>query len=475
VGQGLARILGLVITMVMARVLLKEDLAAFRQTFLAYSTVVPLLSLGVGQGMYYFLPTEKARLRGRVTDGIAALGAMGCLFAVFLVLGGNEILARGFANPQVARLLLWMIPFTIISLPATAAESVLVARDRVMLASAFGVGRQILICVATLVPLVFWKNAEAPLIGNVVAATLMGCVAIGLMIRSVPNDSFMPSLAGIKELLFFTVPLALAGMFGALAMQLDKFIVAVLCSPEEFAVYSLGAIEVPLIAVVTSALTAVTLADMRKSVVADNKHEALRLFREVATKSSYVILPIMLFLMITADTFIEYLYSDAYKDSAVPFRIYLTLLPIRTVVFGSLIMAFGRNRFILFRAMIGLALNAVLSTILVWNFGPWGAVVATVTTIYLWDVPANIYVLSQELQNRWYEILPFREYGNVCLALVPLVVISIIIAGTVESIHAEFALIAMCFAAYLAVYWNDRLYSYRDLNAKIASALGRRK
>ena len=102
-GQAFSRLIGLAVMMLMARVLLKEDLAAYRQAFLAYLAVGPMLSLGVGQGMYYFLPSETERLRGRVADGVAALGAMGVLFALFIGLGGNELLAQRFSNPQVCQ------------------------------------------------------------------------------------------------------------------------------------------------------------------------------------------------------------------------------------------------------------------------------------------------------------------------------------------------------------------------------------
>ena len=57
-GSASGRLIGIITTMIMARVLAKEDLAAYRQAFLAYETVTPLLALGVSQGMYYFLPAE---------------------------------------------------------------------------------------------------------------------------------------------------------------------------------------------------------------------------------------------------------------------------------------------------------------------------------------------------------------------------------------------------------------------------------
>src|SRR5688572_20766022 len=112
-------VIGISVMMVMARVLVKEDLAAYRQTFLAYATVAPLIGMGIGQGMYYFLPVEKGRVRGRVMDGMAVAGFMGLLFALFIALGGNELLAQRFSNPKVANMLLWMIPYTLITTPTS--------------------------------------------------------------------------------------------------------------------------------------------------------------------------------------------------------------------------------------------------------------------------------------------------------------------------------------------------------------------
>ena len=467
-GQALTRVVGLAVTMVMARIVVKEDLAAYRQTLLAYATVVPIMGLGVSQAMYYFLPVEKSRIRGRLLDGVAVTGLIGLLFAIFLALGGNDLLAQRFSNPKIAHMLLWMIPYAILTTPAKLASSVFVARDRVVMAAIFGVCQQLLIGFSTVIPLILWHTVEASLLGNIAASILMASMALILMIRSTPNDSSRPTTAGVIELTQFAVPLALAGMFGTISMQLDKWIVSFLCGPDEFAVYALGAMEVPLIGMVTGAMTAVALTDMRKAVDAGKPADALRLFQVIARKSSYVILPIMLFFMLTADTVIQYLYGSDYADSAIPFRIYLVLLPVRTVVFGSLILALGKSRFILFRSMIGLVINGILSVFLVWHFGPWGASIATVTAIYLWSLPANLYVLSRELNTSFSEILPFGTMYRICFAIAPLAIISVLILSSLDNCHQEFIAIVLCFTLYLAVYWNRRLYSISDVMSRLA-------
>ena len=467
-GQGLSGLIGIVVAMIMARLLSKDDVAAYRQTLLAYATFGPILGLGIGQGMYYFLPGEKTRVRGRLLDGLSVAGLMGAVFAISLALGGNEFLAKRFSNPKVANMLLWMIPYAIISTPAKLASSVLVARDRVSVSAIFGVIRQFFIGISTIVPLVLWETAETALIGNVVASVLMGIAAITLMVQSTPPDSMYPSFAGSKELVLFTIPLALAGMLGTITMQMDKLIVSFICSPEEFAVYTLGAIEIPIIGIVTGAVTSVALADMRRSVVDGKKGEALKFFRKIGEKTALVIFPVMIFFLINAEQIIYYLYSSGYADSVFPFRYYLLLLPIRTVVFGSIIIALGKSKFILFRSFVGLIFNMALSVFFVWNFGGWGAAAATVLSIYLWALPANIFFISYQLNCKWYQVLPFKKYGEVIFALIPLTVISLAIREIVTDSNFEFFLIASCFLVFLAFYWNKRLYSLENLASRFA-------
>jgi O-antigen/teichoic acid export membrane protein len=472
-GQGMARVIGLATMMVMARLLTKEDLAAYRQTLLAYAFVAPFIGLGIGQGIYYFLPAEKLRVRGRVFDAITILAGMGALFALFLALGGNELLAKRFSNPEVARLLLWMIPYAIVTAPAGQCPSVLVARDQVMQSSVFQVTRQFFIGIATVVPVLIWQTAEAPLIGNVVASVLFGFEAIRLMIKATPKDSKAPSRDGMAEMLKFSVPLGMATMVGTMSLQLDKMIVAMMCTPEEFVVYSLGAIEIPFLSVVTGAVTIVMLADMRKAISAGRKDETLRLFKMTAEKTSLIIFPVMLFLLVCADPFIQTLFGGGYAESADAFRIYLFKLPYRIVVFGSILMALGENLFILKRSLISLVIGAVLKVALVSYVGPLGAVTGAVIVAYLYVVPGSLIVISKGIGVSFFETLPLASLGKKLLMSLPVAAaggVVVYVLGDQPPIM-QLGVAAMVVAPYCLWWWNGELYSFSVVISRLKSAI----
>ena len=133
--------------MVMARILSQTDLATYRQTMLAYDVAIPLLSLGIDSGLYYFLPTEKNRARGLVLDGLLLMLAMGMLYTVFIALGGNHLLAKRFSNPAIVATLAYLVPLPLIMLPAKLVSSVLVVQNQVSRLTFYNVWSGLLLAV----------------------------------------------------------------------------------------------------------------------------------------------------------------------------------------------------------------------------------------------------------------------------------------------------------------------------------------
>ena len=418
-GQGLTAMVGLISIVVLSRILNKAEYATFRQTFLAYEFALPIMGLGIAQVVYYFLPGEANRPRGRVMDAMCVMLFMGCLFSLFILFGGNELLAKRFTNPQLADSLLYLVPFPLITLPASLLGAVLVVRERVTLLSTFNVLSNIAVGLAVIIPCVFWKTSSAPIIGKVAVAVPSSVIAVYLIFQSVPSNEWRPRWKSIKHMVKYAVPLGLASMIGTITLQLDKVIVSAMCTPEDFAVYANGAIEIPLIGIITGSISAVILADTRKLIVEGKKDEALALFRKAAEKSAWIILPSMVFLFASADLVIPTLFSKKYSGSALPFRFYLGMLPVRIIFFGAMLIAIGKTKIILYRTLVSLPLNLVLSIILLRYLGYIGAIIATLCIVYLWAVPYSIYNIKRYFMCPLNSIFPIYEVGKLLALFLP--------------------------------------------------------
>jgi O-antigen/teichoic acid export membrane protein len=425
-GEFLSTLVQLATFAVLARVLSMQDYATYRQTMLAYWFAAPLLMLGLPQALYYFLPGEKTRARAILWENIILLTLMGCVFSLFLLLGGNRLLALRFNNPDLANTLLLLAPYPLLVLPAAAIGACLMARERPRELAVFHVLSRFLTGVVIIAAILIWRTPAAAIVGAVVAAGIILVPSLNLMARSVREGHWRPRLSGMWAQAKFSAPLGLAVTVAGVSYTLDKVIVSAMCTPEQFAIYATGAFEIPLMGVVTGSVTAVLLPDITRLRKEGRSREALALWKRAAVKCSLIILPVMCFLFCMAPEVMSVLFSAKYTQSALPFRLYLLLLPMRVVTFGAMLMAAGKSSLILYRSIVDLLLNLVLSMVLIYFLGYIGAGVAAVLTLYLWTAPYSIVMIARFYDSRLGTVFPYRAILGVlalsvltCVACAP--------------------------------------------------------
>ncbi|MEZ4471900.1 MAG: oligosaccharide flippase family protein [bacterium] len=415
VGKVLTQLVGIAIAAVLARMLSKHDLATYRQTMLAYAMVGPLFMLGLPNALNYFLAGDEDRPRGLLIDNLLLLAGMGFVFSLGIILGGDELLAWHFGNPDLAANLRLLAPYPLFMLPAAALGAVLVQRNRVRSLTIYNVLSRGLTGVAVIACFLVWPSTETAVAATTVTAGLVLVPALWMMWRAVPPDGkpTRPSLAGMRAQLAYSVPLGIAGLLGTLTLQIDKFIVSSLCSTEDFAVYSTGAMELPLITVVATSISAVLLPDMARLCKADRRQEALALWSRAGVRSALLLFPAAVLFFLLAEETMTVLYSDAYAESALPFRINLLLIPMRIVTWGLPFLALGLSGIVFKRSVLALVSNAAFSVLGVYLLGYNGAALATVLTMYTWWILSSMLLIRDAYDVPLARILDLRALGRV--------------------------------------------------------------
>jgi len=425
-GSSLSMIASLVLGMIAARWLSKHDYATIRQTFLAYEFAAPLLMLGLPNAVYYFMPREAKTKRGVIIDNMALLVGMGLLFSLFIVLGGHQLLAMRFNNPDLGRTLKWLIPYPIIMMPIAGLSAVMVCADKTRTLAIYNVLSSSTIAIAGIFAILATKSYELPILVRIIVPAVFLPIALHLMFTAVPGAKRWPRWTSMKGMVRYSVPLGLATMLGTITLQLHSLIVAAICSPEDFAVYINGAMEIPLIGLVTGSITTVVFAEMAEMCSKGDKAGALQLFHKASIKSACILFPVLCFLLVTAKPFIVFLFSEQYHGSITPFVIYLFVLPVRIVVYGAAFMALGMTRVILFRSIFDLAINGILCFVLVKMIGYIGAPIALVLTLFLWTTPFNLYKVGQGFGVPLKATLPIKallKMLSLCVLCIPLAIL----------------------------------------------------
>jgi len=470
-GKFLVTLTGLISIAVLSRLFTKEDYAAYRQTLLAYAFVAPLLALGLPQALYYFIPRDRKNSRSILTGNLLLLFLMGGIFTAAVWCGGNQLLARRFNNPAISRLLLIYSPYAMLALPVSTISACLMSCDRVKILAIYNVASRILTVVFIIGLVLIWRTPKASISATVLAELVIFIPAIILMYRATAGTAMGLNKTNLWGQIKFSVPLGIASMIGIISMNLDKVIVSSMCTPEQFAVYVNGAMEIPLIGIMTGSVTAVLLPDIVRLYKEGNKAAALELWKRAAVKCAMILLPVMCFLMFMAPEVIRVLFSAKYSESVHPFRIYLLLLPVRTVTWGPMLMAADKNRWILYGTAVTLVLNLVLSILLVQTFGYIGAVCATVIVMYAWTIPFYMISIAKIYQVSCRNILLYRQFLKITLIVIlaALPCIVKIYLATFDDIVRLMILGSVYAAVVLAAMLWTGLLKPNDLRIKLIS------
>ena len=394
-GKLLASLSTLATTSLLTHLLSVDEYADYRVAMLLFNLVAPALILGVPQALFVRLAGEApVRQRRAFYEGFSLLGLMGGLLAL-LSLTLFEFLTGCGGDPKLLALSLPLALLALSTMPKHALPPPLITLGRVKLLAVYQVLSQLLSSCLICLGAWLWASAEVSLWMSAIGAGVALLSGLKIVHGALPQtegvseeraeraSSPRVTWSGVWSLLCLGVPVGLARMFGTLSQQLDKYIVSQRFDAETFAVYVTGAMEVPVIAIVTGALSSVLLPRLSAHYKRGERHEMGRLWRGMMERSSLVLLPVMWGVLSLGDELIMCLFSTAYWGASVPFKIYALLLPLKCAVYGSVLIASGLSRWVTLSALLSLTLNVLLSFILIEWVGVNGPAWATVITAYL--------------------------------------------------------------------------------------------
>jgi O-antigen/teichoic acid export membrane protein len=234
-------------------------------------------------------------------------------------------------------------------------------------------------------------------------------------------------------------PLSLTAIVGKLNLKADQYGVWAAAGKEKLAVYSVGAVELPLVSSLAYSVTNALVPTLTLAHAGDDREGFLRLWHGSVEKVAAIMMPVFVFFLVLAEPAIRVLFSAEFSEAVIPFRVYLLLLPLRLCGYGSVLRALGETRPILFASLTALLVNAVLIFPLYLAMGIAGPALAS----DLAQVVAIAMLLSRirfHLGLPWARIMPFPRLGRALLvagiAGLPLVAVSRLVPGDANQLLA---------------------------------------
>ena len=375
----------------------------------------PVFALGLPQSLLYFLPRLGSSERPAAVLNVGlgmALGGLGLAAAVYAL---APWVARGFANPAVVEPLCAFAPFAFAAVATGFLDAQLVALGRTRLQAGLSLAHGVALFAATTVPAL--AGASLTELCTVLSAYGLVRWAVTLILAFAVAGWPYGGLRGglLLRQLRYSLPLGLSESVGLLSRAVDKVAVKSVFPSSAFALYSVGARELPLVGVLLGAIGAVLTPELARLDAARDRAALLATWHRAVVQTAAFVWPVCAVLWVFAGPAMVAVFGADYAPAAAPFRIYLVALPLRVAAYGALLSALGRPGAVFWAALGDLLANAAASFALARAGFFLGPACATVGTTYL-HVAVLLAVARRALAVSLRELIPWRALGRVGLA-----------------------------------------------------------
>lgn len=434
---------------IMARMLPVETYGTYLQVQLVVNTVLYAAIFGVPHSIYYFLPQVRMRRRflaltAMMMMAVATVVSIAIYFLTpWLSLKLNNADLSSFAI-VIALLILLQVPIKIF-------EPTMITAKRVPIFVVVNMTFNVALFFVVLVPLLL-QYSLADLFQVLVIFHVIQFATIGFALAYASRtivDNPDGNDHSISKQLKYSLPIGFSGTIGEVARQIDKIIISMLFNPYQFAVYSRGALQIPLLNVISHSLHNILMPNFVAAYQNNDIPELLRVWHSAMRMMALIVYPTFAFFVVTADIFIPTLFSDKYAEASIIFQIYIFTLLRRITSGDSIIRAVGRTGVLLKITIFSVFLNIGLTYALVKQFGTVGAPVGTVVTTYL-VFAYYLRVVGKLLDVPIRKIVPWRSL----LQLLTISGIAIALASLLRLLDLQRSTTLMLiFFAFSIIYW----------------------
>lgn len=381
VSKFLTTMITLVSSMMLSRFRSLEEYGTYSQINLVISIAISMCMFGLPDCTNYFLArAETQEERRRFLSVYYTLNTI-LSFAMGAVLAFSiPLIVRYFSNPMIVEFtyILVVLPWTKVIIDSI--RNILVVYQKthkLMLVNILN-GSISLISI-TLVQLFGWTFREYMFVYLLGEVCIMVWVYV-IVWKIEASLAFLLDKKLILAMVKYALPVGLATLVGTINLEIDKLMIGKLYDTQNLAIYTNAARELPVTVVATS-LTAVVLPQISRLARKNDLKQGLALWGKTIELSYIFMAFVVTTLVVFAPQIITLLYSEKYLAGVSVFRIYSTVLLLRTTYFGMILSAIGQTKSVLSSSVITLVVNVILNYICYVWIGFCGPAVATFVSI----------------------------------------------------------------------------------------------
>ena len=374
----IAAALNVFLPILLVRLMPQTEYGVLKEALLFVSTAASVAMFGVGMSAFYFMPRHPER-GGQIALNILVYNFIAGWIPFLIIVLYPQLLRSLFRTDDLAPLAMLLGFLVLLTLIASPVLQIPTALQDVRYSTILIVGTQIA-RVIMLAAAALWFGTVK---GIIWAALLNQVLGFALLYWYV--DGKFPRFWAhfdwqfFKEQLAYALPFGAWGMIWVIQKDLDNYFVSAMLGPRDYAIYSVGWVEVPLLTLTVESVASVMIVRV-SSLEQENRKEDIRYVTAAATNRLAAIqFPLFAMLFVSGHDLIVLLYTKAYEQAANIFLVSIVLLLLGVFLLDPITRAYkGMRSFLLgVRIAIFIALFAALGPV-IRHFGMMGAAVTAV-------------------------------------------------------------------------------------------------
>jgi len=434
-GRLLAMPLNFLVPIILVRVFTIEEFGIYKQLFMIFYMILPVVDMGISQSLFYFLP-KYSKNRDYILSQtfllqIPIVVGLAIVFFVFKheiggVFSGNGETLANYIPLLGIFALLWHL--------SNILENLLIVEKKAFAAGSVTFFSEAVRAIITIIIGAAGGSLEHLMLGLVTTSALR-CGVMGWYLKKTMRFTLKLTSGFISSQLIYSLPFGLAVIVNTLVLYSHQYIVSVSGGPAEFAIYAVGCFSLPVFAIVVDSVAKTSLVRMSEATTQDNSSKIIAdIIYNSIRKLWLLFFPVFVCMLILSEEFIILLFTESYRESIPVFRIFILIIPLYALLVQHVPRALDQTRFILTNNLIALALSIVFCFGLYRFAGLAGAAGGFIAANLIWRL---LFLLQcqRTLQIPLKNILPSGAMLKVSL--------SVLVIGTIVFLIKEIMFISL--------------------------------
>ena len=428
--QIITTILGLIVTKLLSVHFSLTEYGTYSQALLVTTTATSISILGLTNATNYFYNrTEKEYIQKKYVATIFTIQYIVGLICAIMIILLRKPISGYFANDRLQNILLIVAFSPIMSNLIAMYQTLFVSIGE---AKKIAV-RNFLVSVGKLIAVLFACFVVNNIIIVLIIMFLLDVTQVIYFLLMFKKDKYYISIKDtdfsiIKEILIFSIPMAIYVLTNSLSRDIDKYIISAFANTETLAIYTNAAKILPFDMLTTSLIT-VLIPIITRFINKKNFNEAKKVF-ELYLRIGYILTFIFVGGAIAVANYLMlFLYDEKYMSGLPVFIIYLIIDMIRFANVTTILSGAGKSKILMVISVITLGANGIFNVLgykLLGIIGP--AVVTLILTILMTII--LLHFGAKEIKTNIINLFKFKE--------MVIIGFQIIIFGTITHYIANF-------------------------------------